>query len=107
MMSDSGSQWEFTLFYSGQNESLRSINLSWNGFSDKGSKAISSALCKNSTLMEIDLSSNRITKEGIVYLTKAFSRNTTLEILKVVFVVLISKLAMLTLNVYCEPPNSN
>ena len=38
MMSDSGSQWEFTLFYSGQNKSLRSINLSWNGFSDKGLK---------------------------------------------------------------------
>ena len=73
----------FTLWYSGQNESLRSINLSWNGFSDKGLKAVSAALCKNSTLMEIDLSSNRITKEGIVYLTKAFSRNNTLEILKV------------------------
>ena len=87
---------------------MRSINLSWNGFSDKGSKAVSAALCKNSTLMEIDLSSNRITEEGIVYLTKAFPRNTTLEILKVVtFFLSYLEIGNAKFNVHCEALNSN
>lgn len=62
---------------------LRHLDLSWNGFSNEGAKALGDALKENSTLTVLDLSSNRINTIGADHLAKGLSQNESLKVLKV------------------------
>ena len=66
-----------------KNNSLKTLNLAWNGFSVKGSKAMGEALAKNSCLQQLDLSSNRICMEAAAKLVKGLQNNETLCAIKV------------------------
>ena len=66
-----------------RNNSLKTLNLAWNGFSEKGSRAMGEALAKNKCLQELDLSSNRISMDATAFLVKGLQKNETLHIIKV------------------------
>ena len=70
-----------TLFQ--RNNSLKILNLAWNGFSEKGSRAMGEALAKNKCLQELDLSSNRISMDATAFLVKGLQKNEILHTIKV------------------------
>lgn len=65
------------------NLTIKSLDLSWNGFGNEGVLALGEALKFNSTLLYLDLSSNRVTNEGAGMLCKGLEANDTLKVLKV------------------------
>ena len=66
-----------------RNNSLKILNLAWNGFSEKGSRAMGEALAKNKCLQDLDLSSNRISMDATAFLVKGLQKNETLNTIKV------------------------
>ncbi len=62
---------------------LRSLNLSMNGFSTRGTMAMAEAIKRNSTLQELDMSYNRIYDDSAVKLAKALYKNESLRKLNV------------------------
>ncbi|KXJ29878.1 Leucine-rich repeat-containing protein 74A [Exaiptasia diaphana] len=65
------------------NCTLKTINLSYNGFTDDGALALGEAIKFNNTLIELDISNNRITNLGAMCLSKGIESNNTLEVLKI------------------------
>lgn len=59
------------------------LDLSWNGFGEKGGIAIAEALLVNSTLAELNLSANRLNDSVATKFAKVIAVNEVLEILKV------------------------
>jgi len=66
-----------------ENIRLRVLDLSWNGFGEKGGIAIAEALLVNSTLAELNLSANRLNDSVATKFAKVIAVNEVLEILKV------------------------
>lgn len=61
---------------------MKTLDLSWNGFEDKGAVGISDAL-KHCVLQDLDLSSNRISAEGSLRIIASLRNNNDLKTLKV------------------------
>ena len=49
---------------------IKQLDLSWNGFSDDGAKAMGEMLKTNNTLQHLDLSNNRIGLDGFLFYDK-------------------------------------
>ena len=67
-----------------KNETLESVDLSWNGFSLWEAKKITTMLTKNKTLKAIDFSFNRLDFVALELIIQfGLIKNTTLQKLKV------------------------
>ncbi|XP_072479271.1 leucine-rich repeat-containing protein 74A isoform X1 [Notamacropus eugenii] len=64
------------------NITLKTLDVSWNGFGNEGAQALGEALKVNSTLAYLDISSNHLNNEGAIKLGKGLELNETLRILK-------------------------
>ena len=54
------------------NITVKTLDLSWNGFADEGAMAMGEALKTNNTLCSLDLRYNRISERGTLLLSTLF-----------------------------------
>ena len=77
----------FTIYifflYFQENNYLKIVNASWNGYDDDGGAAFGEVLGHNTNLMELDISCCRIGPEGFGKVMKGLRNNENLEVLKV------------------------
>nr|XP_006821489.1 PREDICTED: uncharacterized protein C14orf166B homolog [Saccoglossus kowalevskii] len=66
-----------------ENNSIRILDLSWNGFANEGALAMGQALKVNKQLIDLDLTNNRITNDGALAIAKGLESNDTLKVLKI------------------------
>lgn len=62
---------------------LKTLDLSMNGFGNEGAAALGDVLRLNSFLAHLDVSSNNIGSEGISKISKGLEVNESLKVLKV------------------------
>ena len=65
------------------NETLHTLDLSWNGLGREGCAGLEMALAANQSLQHLDISSNRIGVLGLDCLLRGLGANSTLTSLKV------------------------
>ena len=70
------------------NQTLNSLDLSWNGLGREGCAGLEVALAANDTLQHLDISSNRIGVLGLDCLLRGLAANSTLISIKVVTIVI-------------------
>ena len=73
-----------------KNQTLMTLDISWNGFSLSGCKELGRALRKNTTLTDLNLSANRVTSDALLTLLDGLQYNQGL-IKLTVFVMLINQ----------------
>ena len=66
-----------------KNGGVRVLDLSMNGFADRGAAAVGLALPHNSTLVELNLSHNRIDERGAIALANGAAHCDSLRMLAV------------------------
>lgn len=66
-----------------ENDHLKIVNASWNGYDDDGAAAFGDVLANNKYLIELDISCCRIGPEGFGKVMKGLKSNDALEVLKV------------------------
>ena len=71
------------IFILQENNYLKIVNASWNGYDDEGGAAFGEVLAHNSYLIELDISCCRIGPEGFGKIMKGLRNNDTLEVLRV------------------------
>ena len=69
------------------NETLRVLDLAWNGIADEGAHILGAILLYSTVLRELDITCNRISLEGCLYVCQGLLKNTTLKVLKVCFII--------------------
>ena len=62
---------------------LRTLDLSMNGFGNEGAAALGEVLRFNSSLAYLDVSSNNISNEGVSKISRGLEINESLKVLKV------------------------
>ncbi|GFR68629.1 leucine-rich repeat-containing protein 74A-like [Elysia marginata] len=63
------------------NDSIRELDLSWNGLGREGCAGLEAALQKNKYLVQLNLECNRVSSESLGHLLKGLERNSSLETL--------------------------
>jgi len=66
-----------------KNESLTTVNLSYNGLSDDGAAALARCVRLNKTIRHLDVSNNRISAIGARVFAAGLKKNDCLEVLRV------------------------
>lgn len=64
---------------------LKTLDLSMNGFGNEGAAAFGEALRLNGSLAYVDISANNISNEGISKISRGLEINDSIKVLKVTF----------------------